>query len=237
VQIIPVIDLKGGCVVRACRGERAAYAPMRSSIAAGCEPVEIAAAFLQVYPFGTLYLADLDAIRRHGDNGAAVAAIHARFPDVELWVDAGIADVRGLRTWQAAGVGRPVIGSECVTDGALVDALRAPCLGAPPVLSIDFGVRDDPLGAVDVVARPATWPDDVIVMTLARVGAGSGPDWDRLEQVQAAAAGRRVYAAGGVRGAADLSALRRLGVAGALVASALHDGRLTAADLARISAC
>jgi phosphoribosylformimino-5-aminoimidazole carboxamide ribotide isomerase len=164
-----------------------------------------------------------------------VAAIHARFPDVELWVDTGIADTRGLCAWQAAGVGRPVIGSECVTDGALIDALRAPGQQAQAVLSIDFGIDDDALGAVDVLDRPAAWPDDVIVMTLARVGAGLGPDWRRLEETLAAAAGRRIYAAGGVRGAADLSTLRRLGVAGALVATALHDGHLTASDLARIA--
>ena len=36
----------------------------------------------------------------------------------------------------------------------------------------------------------------------------------------------RLYAAGGVRGWADVETLRRLGVAGALVASAIHDGAL-----------
>ena len=37
---------------------------------------------------------------------------------------------------------------------------------------------------------------------------------------------KRLYAAGGVRGADDLRELRALGCAGVLVASALHDGRL-----------
>ncbi len=63
-------------------------------------------------------------------------------------------------------------------------------------------------------------------MTLARVGAADGPDLDALRAIQAKAPAARVHAAGGVRGPDDLHALRRAGIAGALVASALHDGTL-----------
>ena len=41
-------------------------------------------------------------------------------------------------------------------------------------------------------------------MTLARVGSGAGPDLDRLGRIRDAAAGKKVYAAGGVRDAGDL---------------------------------
>lgn len=233
MRIIPVIDLQGGLVVHARRGERTAYAPIRSKLADGSDPVDIAAALLRLHAFGALYVADLDAIQRRGTNDAATAAIHAAFPGVELWVDTGIADLDDFRGWQAAGLGRAVIGTECVTDPALIDRLGSVGSGPPPVLSLDFGTHGDALDAIDVRARPSAWPVDVIVMTLARVGAGMGPDWNRIEQVLAAASGRRVYAAGGVRGAADLETLRRRGVAGALVASSLHDGRLESADLTR----
>jgi phosphoribosylformimino-5-aminoimidazole carboxamide ribotide isomerase len=74
----------------------------------------------------------------------------------------------------------------------------------------------------------------VIVMTLARVGSGAGPDLDRLCTVRDAEPGRRIYAAGGIRDAADLLALKRAGIAGALVASCLHDGRLSGKDIAAL---
>jgi len=235
VQIIPVIDLKGGCAVHARRGERAAYPPLRSSLVIGADPVEIAAALLRLHAFATLYLADIDAIQRQGRNKAAIASIRTAFPGVELWIDTGIADRRDFLAWQSAGIGRAVIGTESVADPALITELRTSRSGPPPVLSLDFGARGDPLGLIDVLAQPSAWPNDVIVMTLARVGAGVGPDTNRIAAILADAAGRRIYAAGGVRHAADLRALRRLGVAGALVASSLHDGRLTAADLASIA--
>jgi phosphoribosylformimino-5-aminoimidazole carboxamide ribotide isomerase len=53
--------------------------------------------------------------------------------------------------------------------------------------------------------------------------------------VKERAGARRLYAAGGVRGRHDLQVLRDAGIAGVLVASALHDGRLTSADLAEFS--
>ena len=67
--------------------------------------------------------------------------------------------------------------------------------------------------------------------TPARVGSGAGPDIGRLGEIRAVAGARLVYAAGGVRNGGDLVALQRAGIAGALIASSLHDGTLTAADV------
>ena len=64
-------------------------------------------------------------------------------------------------------------------------------------------------------------------MTLSRVGSGGGPDMMRLRNIQESSGDAFVYAAGGIRDAHDLGALRDQGVAGALVASSLHAGTLT----------
>ena len=64
----PVIDLKGGHVVRAFRGERASYAPIVTPLAASSAPQEVVAGFLRLHDFDTIYVADLDAIERRGDH-------------------------------------------------------------------------------------------------------------------------------------------------------------------------
>jgi phosphoribosylformimino-5-aminoimidazole carboxamide ribotide isomerase len=89
-------------------------------------------------------------------------------------------------------------------------------------------------------------------MTLCRLGSVAGPDRDRLASImrargfssEAGAGSRkenarrqgscqgRIYAAGVVRGPADFASLAQAGVHGVLVASALHEGQLTGADLA-----
>jgi phosphoribosylformimino-5-aminoimidazole carboxamide ribotide isomerase len=80
------------------------------------------------------------------------------------------------------------------------------------------------------------WPERIIAMTLARVGSGEGPDLDRIAAIAAKAGeSRRVYAAGGIRHRADIEAARAAGAAGALVATALHAGTITAGDLFEIA--
>jgi len=230
MDIIPVIDLKGGAVVHARRGERARYAPIVTPLAAGSDPLDVARGMLAVSPFAALYIADLDAIAGTGDNRAAVTRLRAAFPGLKLWVDNGIADAERATAWLAEAAAGLVLGSETQRDCALsrrfADDPRV-------MLSLDF--RDEIFsGPPGLLATPVAWPRRVIVMTLARVGSGIGPDLARLVAIRAAAPDKAIYAAGGIRDGQDLADLKQAGIAGALVASCLHDGRLRGADIARL---
>ena len=70
-------------------------------------------------------------------------------------------------------------------------------------------------------------------MTLDRVGAGQGPALARLRATLEQAQGKKVIAAGGVRDVRDLEMLETMGVHAVLIASAIHDGTLDRAALAR----
>ena len=232
MEIIPVLDLKGGTVVRARMGQRDRYAPIVTPLAATSDPLDVARGVLALYPFATLYIADLDAIAGKGDNSAALRRIRREHPGVSLWVDNGIADAGAAARWLAADLGSLVLGSETQADPALI---RARAADDRIILSLDF--RGDAFqGPAAILDAPSAWPARVIVMTLARVGSGAGPDVDRLAAVRALASGRRIYAAGGVRDGADLTALAGGGIAGALVATSLHDGRLQRADIDALAA-
>jgi phosphoribosylformimino-5-aminoimidazole carboxamide ribotide isomerase len=141
---------------------------------------------------------------------------------MEFWLD------RGGRAPPAAANFVRVIGSESLTPD-----LPAPDLSqvTDAILSLDFdaaGFR----GPAELEKQPALWPQRVIAMTLARIGGGAGPDLERLALIKARSGRREVYAAGGLRGAEDLARLAGLGLAGALVATALHEGRIGAKELA-----
>ena len=230
MQVIPVIDLMGGAVVRAQVGDRASYRPLESPLSPTSEPVAVVRGLLTVYPFSTLYVADLDAIQRQGDNFPALRRIRAEFPTLQMWVDNGAADLPALEALIGADLGAPVIGSESQRDSALIAAHRD---FGRIVLSLDF--RGDTFqGPKEILAEPALWPRRIIVMTLARVGSGAGPDLARFAAIRSIADGREIFAAGGVRDAADLSALKAAGASGALIATALHERRIVAADLEAI---
>ena len=64
MQIIPVIDLLGGQVVRGIGGRRSEYRPIESQLVAGSDPGAIATAFVEHFGATTCYVADLDAIER-----------------------------------------------------------------------------------------------------------------------------------------------------------------------------
>lgn len=222
VQLIPVIDLKGGHVVQARRGERASYRPIASPLAESSAPQDVVAGLLSLAPFSTLYVADLDSIAGHQTHHREIRGLREAFPAVALWVDAGESSPEAVAARAAADLGTSVIGTESLASAAQARAVLA---DPRAILSLDHDARG-PLGPQAVHEQAELWPERVIVMTLARVGAGEGPDFERLAAVRARRASGAVFAAGGVRGAGDLARLAELGVAGVLVASALHDGRI-----------
>jgi phosphoribosylformimino-5-aminoimidazole carboxamide ribotide isomerase len=178
---------------------------------------------LALHPFDTLYIADLDAIGGGATHLPLIQSLHRSHPGVELWIDNGLRDLELI-----ARFARPVIGTESLATlgqlDELIHALRA------PVLSLDF--RDDRLlGPPAIAEAPELWPDDTIAMTLSRVGSDAGPDLVLLERLLGASPATRLYAAGGIRDSADLHRLRDMGIAGALLSTALHRGKAGSADL------
>ena len=229
---IPVIDLMGGYVVRAKRGERHAYRPIASSLCDSSDPVAVAHALFELYPFNILYIADLDAIQRRGNHLETVAALRMALPETDIWIDAGIATVADCRPWLALGL-RCVLGSESQSDAAATRQLIEQVGPQQLVLSLDFA-EGRPKGPAALFDETQHWPDRVIAMTLARVGSYEGPDFDLLQNLLHRAPGRSIYAAGGVRDGDDLQALKAMGMAGALLASALHDRKLTFDQIAKL---
>jgi HisA/HisF family protein len=231
MEVIPVLDLKGGIVVHARMGMRSAYAPIETPLSPTSEPSSVARGLLSIFPFKVFYVADLDAIEGNGDNTSALRALRTKFPDLAFWADTGAADLGTAKTWLEGGLGHLVLGSETQRDSELI---RSFCRDERIILSLDY--RGDAfLGPASLLEDVDAWPRKIIVMALARVGSASGPDVNLLANIKSRAVGRRIYAAGGVRDASDLTSLARAGISGALVATSLHNGKLTGAQIARLS--
>jgi len=233
VEIIPVIDLLNGNVVHAQRGQRSDYLPIKSSLCAGNNPLDIVQALLELYPFTQLYIADLNAIQHQGDNAAIIRQIRSLYPQMNIWLDAGFTHTEEMAAWHTAGISC-VLGSESMENLDHYLDLRTNSLGQI-ILSLDFNA-DGYIGPDGLLASPEVWPDKVIVMSLPHVGSELGPDLHKLEMALDAV-GRvkksvtKVYAAGGIRNSIDMASLKEIGVAGVLVATALHNGSITSADV------
>lgn len=233
MDVIPVIDVSRGLAVRAVKGDRANYQPLTSPLAPESTPVAVAKGLKALHPFKRIYVADLDGIAGRGRNVHLVPAISAVFSGAEIWIDAGTSSRGAARAVLAAPVATLVVGSEAIEGIADYKEIMSE---APQrvVLSLDF--RGAEFMGPDALLRDVSlWPGRVIVMTLARVGSGEGPDLARIGEIAGRAEGRKIYAAGGIRDTADLEAARRAGAAGALVASALHEKKISAGDLQEIA--
>jgi HisA/HisF family protein len=225
LNLIPVIDLMHGQVVRAERGQRASYRPIVSKLCGSAEPVAVASALVAHCAARQLYVADLDALQGGAVQWAALRAVLRALPRVELWLDAGVGAAASMRAQIGDDATRVVtiFGSESLRSRGDFEA----CFAADPHAVLSLDRRDgQPLDAAGCWELPALWPARVIVMTLERVGADAGPDLDTLRSVQARAPKAALMGAGGIRNAADLARAQEAGAAGWLVASALHDGRL-----------
>lgn len=224
LPVIPVLDLMGGQVVHAVRGERASYQPVRSALAPGSEPRVIGQALLHLCGGGALYVADLDGIVHQRPQLGPLQALLGALPEVTLWLDAGLASPAAWALLaQALGPQarrvRPVFGTESLQSA---DGLAA-VSGA--VLSLDQR-KGQPMDPCGLWQQPEAWPDTLVLMTLDRVGADQGPDLPLLREQRARRPQAQWVGAGGIRHPQDLAAAAAAGAAAWLVASALHDGRL-----------
>ncbi|MEX3856217.1 HisA/HisF-related TIM barrel protein [Paraburkholderia sp. BR10923] len=244
MQVIPVLDLLDGQVVRAVRGERSAYRPIQSRLVATSDPLATARALLEASGARTLYIADLGAILQRGAHASTLAALRAALPGIELWLDAGFADYASMRALferidaavdqpnrpaahSSLATVVPVFGSETLREIHAVHAAQR--AGLAPILSLDHRAGEL-LAATALDCSSAWWPSRVIAMTLDQVGSYAGPDLATFERLRAqAAAHTTLIGAGGIRNQADLAAAAATGASAWLVASALHDRQIDSA--------
>ncbi len=238
MKVIPVIDSLNGVAVHAVRGLRSQYKPIQSIITKSAIPLEVAQSF-KALGFSELYVADLDAIVDCSTSFAPLKRI-VNETGLSLMVDAGITSLIRAQQLLEAGVSKLVIGTETLTSKTFIAEAVKQFGDDRVVVSLDlkgdkvlaqpeFDGCPDPICLLEEFKSIGV--KQVIVLDLARVGSGEGVNMAFLKA--ALNLGLDVYVGGGVRGIQDLVELKALGASGALVATALHTGKISVADLKR----
>jgi phosphoribosylformimino-5-aminoimidazole carboxamide ribotide isomerase len=256
VRVVGVLDLLDDRAVHARGGQRSLYEPV---VMVAGEPIQpghapdLARAYVDRLGLDDLYVADLTAIAASVDRSRRHTRERLDPPrhqstldgitscGVVVWLDAGVATPEDAHHAMHLGATRVVVGLETLPSWR---ALEEICHAAGPAhVAFSLDLRDGaPVSSLNLVSgrtRPETIVDlaaeagaaSVIVLELARVGTSAGPDVEMIEAVRRAVPKVPLYAGGGVRGPEDLRRLADAGCEGALVATALHDGRLASGDI------
>jgi phosphoribosylformimino-5-aminoimidazole carboxamide ribotide isomerase len=252
LRVIPVLDLRAGRAVLARGGRRETYAPVRSLLVAGGEagdPLALARAYRDTLGCDEWYVADLDAIAGGAVQRAVLrglgglGGLGGLEGEGRLLVDAAVSSPERARELVADGADRVVVGLETLPSfGALAAVARA--IG-PERVAFSLDLRDGAPLTLPGGPRPGTplelaraavtsGAGAIIVLDLARVGSGRGIDAVLVEALRRAHRDVELLAGGGIGTARELERLADAGVDGALVATALHDGRISRDDVAAV---
>lgn len=252
MEIVPVLDLAQSVAVWAQAGDRSRYEPVVSALVpegAG-DAIALLQAFRRRLGARSCYVADLDAIQGGAIQRTMLrelAQLEAGFAGA-IMVDAGAHTPGSAFEVLACGASQVVIGLETLRAFSdLAEIVRSVGesrvvfsvdlrMGSPilhPELQDVAGVRPDALSlTAQAVDAGVT---SLVLLDLARIGTGCGADLGVIEALRKRFPTLRLLAGGGVLARRDVDRMRDAGCNGALVASAIHNGSITAADLADLA--
>jgi len=245
LQVIPVMDLLDGLIVRAYRGERDKYRPMESPLVNSPHPVKVAKALLHVTGGSDLYVADLNAIQDMEDNLEVLQKVRKETM-ATLWIDAGTGCLdEVLYLMSEIPSCKVVVGSETLESSEELEKIARKCPMDRVVFSLDIKEgkiltrEGSPFWGVSLeegigLLKEAEW-EKVIILTLDGVGTGSGLPLQMYERAIQRAPEISFYGGGGFSSKNELFALKKLNMAGLLVATALHEGRITKKDIKELA--
>ena len=234
MQIIPVLDLSNGLVVHAKLGGRVNYKPIVSQLCPTSNAIDIIHRILDIYSFKCIYIADLDALQKQGDNIEIVKSINFQFQNLEIWLDTGVTLIKHYLENLKINPIRLILSSEAIDSKPTLDSVINNYSYHDFIYSIDY-ISDNILGLNILAQVEIPLPANIIVLNLDKVGSNQGIKVPALPNLHSLLSNHNVYYGGGIRNDIDLNKLKDLGFSGALISSALHNKEITHDDLCLIS--
>ena len=221
--IVPAVDVLGGRAVRLTQGDYGRVDEIG-------DPLELVRRAAASSP-PLLHVVALDAARDGGVSLALASDVVEAAAPVPVQLGGGVRSPADVAALAEAGVARVVVGTAA--------------FGAPPLSDfVDAGEIAVAVDVADGVVRTGGWLDSsgltvdealerctdagvahVVCTAIERDGTRSGPDLNLLQAARTRYDGE-LLAAGGIRDASDVEAVRQLGVEGVVVGRAWLEGTL-----------
>ena len=223
-RIVFVTDLLGGRVVHAIKGEREKYQPVeKSKVSNSAEPIEMIS---EIKP-KEVYIADLDRLQHTGNNFEVIKKISAltktmvnigveKNDDIEKCLS--IADTVILSSEASSfKIMRYASGNYPGKTSITIDIKNG------SILTKDEDLKKEPKELVKLLNELNI--KDIVIIDLSKVGTGAGFDEDFLHEIKDLSK-HNILFGGGIRDMNDIDMLKEIGISGALVATAVHNGKI-----------
>jgi phosphoribosylformimino-5-aminoimidazole carboxamide ribotide isomerase len=230
--VIPAIDVRGGRVVRLFRGD------VGDETVYEDDAVDVARRF-EEQGARRLHVVDLDAALDEGSNRDLIKEI-CRNVAVPVQLGGGLRTIDAVEQAIADGAARAILGTAAALDPGFVSE-AVELAGDDVTVAVDVsegrvmtnGWREEGPRLEDAVpALHDAGTPRFLVTSIARDGTMDGPDLSLYERMLELT-DRPVIASGGIRVAADVWALRDLGLEACVVGKAMYAGTLRLGEVVR----
>ena len=223
-----MLDIYNRTVVHAQGGNRQNYQPIHKSsvLCNSSEPLAV----IDIIKPKEVYIADLNILQEIGEHDTNFDDTRAVSQNVRTMLDPGISFLSDVG--EALSLASSVI---LGTETASLDTISNAASEFPGRVNVSIDIKngriltrdpnmpDDPLEVIGMLNDMDI--RDIIILDMDRVGTSSGVDSQFLSTI-AASSNHDVLLGGGVKDVGDIEILKDIGLKGALVATALHNGKI-----------
>ncbi|HIP17308.1 MAG TPA: HisA/HisF family protein [Methanothermococcus okinawensis] len=221
MKIIPVIDILNNMAVHGKGGDRENYKPLKTVLCNSSNPIDVAKKYREEGA-EKIYIADLDAIMKKGNNFHIIRKINGyKILDIGITTKLEIENLKSLNICN-----RIILGTETLRD---LDLLNRRDI----ILSLDF--KEDKLLSpmnynLEEILNRLDKTIPLIVLNISSVGTQKGIDWVLIREI-INKTDNPIYVGGGIRDEGDLKECHNLGIQGVLLGTVIHKGILNLREI------
>ncbi len=220
MSVILAVDIVNGKAVKAYAGIRSNYKPLHIKNEDFSNPIKLIRSFQVKINLKRIYIADLDAIRKIGNNDVIIEKILRTFSELFFWIDAGFDYPKNVYSYHKKKIEKKLNNYELVLGTETIKNFNFKCFEfiKKCKISIDFNGRESIW--IRKLGRQKH-PMDIILMFVRKVG-GRGVDMKFIRNLNKKLSCHRLSLAGGIKTDKEIQLLLKLGFRNVISSTLLH---------------
>lgn len=213
MKLIPAIDLKNNKVVFASGGDRNYYKKPSTDLSPTSDPIKFIEYLISLYNFNTIYLADLDSIKKYNAKNYFIDTLLCKYKNINFIIDNGVRDFTHINRFKSKNYTQ-IIATESFFDYTTLLNENYENF----ILSLDYKESK-------IISKNDDYkilkPKKVICMNLDSIGSDKGPNYKNIILTKKNYQMADIIASGGIRNNEDISKLKKEGIKESILLTAI----------------